>query len=218
MTFDDKVITGGSHAPTNHTLDRDRSIAPPPSICKPTSSSRTTSSRLRPPSSGRSCWPPPPASPRCPPPAGCSATPPPARPPARRCWPRSPTTPSCTAAQPALPGTCPGAAPPPAAGGHRPDADPLPRQADARPVGGVPQPGQGRHQPLPRLRHRVRQLPGPAFTLALTCVARARGWRPSSRGCCGGGRLGIRSRLLLLDRGFWSVAVVRYLQAAASRS
>ena len=71
-----------------------RSIASPPSTCKPTSSSRTTSARPRPRSSGRCCWPPPPGSPRCPTPASASATPPPTRRPARPCWPPCPTTPT----------------------------------------------------------------------------------------------------------------------------
>ena len=31
-------------------------------------------------------------------------------------------------------------------------------------------------------------------------------------------RVGVRTRLILLDRGFYSVAVVRYLQAGATRS
>src|SRR6266699_506733 len=50
-------------------------------------------------------------------------------------------------------------APPAAASGRRPDPGPLPRPAVGRPGRGLPQQGQGRHQPLPRLRHRV---PAPA--------------------------------------------------------
>ena len=45
-------------------------------------------------------------------------------------------------------------APAPPAAGPRPDRDPRPRPAVPRPPGDPPRPGQGRHQPLPRLRHR----------------------------------------------------------------
>src|SRR5512135_2091440 len=45
------------------------------------------------------------------------------------------------------------------AAGHRPDLDLLPRQTVPGPRGDLPRSGQGRHQPLPRLRHRVRRPP-----------------------------------------------------------
>jgi Transposase DDE domain len=58
-------------------------------------------------------------------------------------------------------------------------------------------------------------LRGQRFTLALTPVARGEHLedvlRRLLRRC---GRLGIRPRLLLLDRGFYSAGVIRYLQAA----
>jgi putative transposase len=58
-------------------------------------------------------------------------------------------------------------------------------------------------------------LRGQRFTLALTPVAKGEHLeevlKRLLRRC---GRLGIRSRLLLLDRGFYSVGVIRYLQAA----
>src|SRR4051812_26051515 len=49
--------------------------------------------------------------------------------------------------------SAPALAPPGAAPGRRPDPDPLPWPAAARPRRGLPLPGQGRDQPLPRLRH-----------------------------------------------------------------
>src|SRR5262249_1795975 len=60
-------------------------------------------------------------------------------------------------------GPAPGPAPPPAAAGHRPAPGPLPRPAPARRGRGLPQPGPERHQPLPRLRHRLRHPPGAAL-------------------------------------------------------
>src|SRR5512135_713283 len=56
-----------------------------------------------------------------------------------------------------------GAAHTPPAAGPRPDLDPLPRSAVPRPQRGLPWPGQERHQPLPRLRHRLRRPQGAAL-------------------------------------------------------
>src|SRR5512135_3086441 len=56
----------------------------------------------------------------------------------------------------------PGIAPPAPAAGARPYLDAVSRRTLPRPRGGLPRPGQGRYQPLPRLRHRLRPLPGPA--------------------------------------------------------
>jgi hypothetical protein len=56
---------------------------------------------------------------------------------------------------------------------------------------------------------------GQRFTLALTCVERGEKMEAVVQRLLRRlGRLGIGSSLLLLDRGFWSVAVIRYLQAA----
>jgi hypothetical protein len=56
---------------------------------------------------------------------------------------------------------------------------------------------------------------GQRFTLALTCVERGEKMEAVVQRLLRRlGRLGIESSLLLLDRGFWSVAVIRYLQAA----
>src|SRR5512135_741657 len=48
------------------------------------------------------------------------------------------------------------------AAGHRPDVDPLPRQTVPRPRRDLSRPGQGRHQPLPCLCHRLRRPQGAA--------------------------------------------------------
>src|SRR5512135_967341 len=56
-----------------------------------------------------------------------------------------------------------GTAQAPPAAGHRPDVDPLPRQAPPRHPGDLPRPGQERHQPLPCLRHRLCRPPRPAL-------------------------------------------------------
>src|ERR1051325_101853 len=67
------------------------------------------------------------------------------------------------------PQLCPGrppaapAAAPPAAAGHRPDVGPLPRPALRLRRRGLPQQGPRRHQPLPRLRHRLLGPARPAF-------------------------------------------------------
>src|SRR5512135_2178100 len=55
-----------------------------------------------------------------------------------------------------------GAVPAPPEAGHRPDLDPLPRPAVPRPQRDLPRPGQGRHQPFPRLRHRLHHPQGAA--------------------------------------------------------
>jgi hypothetical protein len=56
---------------------------------------------------------------------------------------------------------------------------------------------------------------GQRFTLALTVVERGEKMEGVLRRLLRRlGRLGIGVRMLLLDRGFWSVAVIRYLQAA----
>src|SRR5512135_1817837 len=47
----------------------------------------------------------------------------------------------------------------PPTAGHRPDLDPLPRPTVPRPRRDLPGARQGRHQPLPRLRHRLRRPP-----------------------------------------------------------
>ena len=103
-----------------------------------------------------------------------------------------------------------------AAPGHRPGPDPLPRSAAARPRRDLPRPGQERHQPLPRLRHRSTSIHrGCRFTVALTAV---KGGEPLEevlkRLLRQAAAVGVRCRLLLLDRGFYSVGVIRYLQAA----
>jgi hypothetical protein len=56
---------------------------------------------------------------------------------------------------------------------------------------------------------------GQRYTLALTYVERGERLQEVIKRLLRRlGQLGIRVRLLLLDRGFWSVAVIRYLQAA----
>src|SRR5215218_8733908 len=56
---------------------------------------------------------------------------------------------------------------------------------------------------------------GQRFTLALTMVDKGEKMEAVLRRLLARlGRLGVDSRMLLLDRGFWSVAVIRYLQAA----
>ena len=103
----------------------------------------------------------------------------------------------------------------PPAAGHRPDVDPLPRQTLPRPQRDLPRPGQGRHQPLPCLRHRLRRPHGQRYTVALTGVTKGESLKDVvQRLLQQAASVGVRPRLLLLDRGFYSVAVVRYLQAA----
>ena len=106
---------------------------------------------------------------------------------------------AATAAQ-RRPGRAPaqGAPQAPPAAGHRPDLDPLPRPALPRPRRDLPRPGQGRHQPLPRLRHRLRRPQGAAVhrgpdrrerrasrsrTWSNACSGRPRAWA-SGPGCC----------------------------------
>ena len=75
--------------------------------------------------------------------------------------------------------------------------------------------GQERHQSFPRLCHRLRQLSGSALHPGFDLGARGeklpeviqRLLRRLSQ-------LGVSVRMLLLDRGFWSVSVIRYLQRA----
>ncbi len=56
---------------------------------------------------------------------------------------------------------------------------------------------------------------GQRFTLALTCVGRGEKMEAVIQRLLRRlGRLRIQTQMLLLDRGFWSAAVVRYLQAA----
>ena len=56
---------------------------------------------------------------------------------------------------------------------------------------------------------------GQRFTLALTTVERGEKMEQVLKRLLARlGRLGVATRMLLLDRGFWSVAVIRYLQAA----
>jgi hypothetical protein len=56
---------------------------------------------------------------------------------------------------------------------------------------------------------------GQRFTLALTMVDKGEKMEAVLKRLLARlGRLGVATRLLLLDRGFWSVAVIRYLQAA----
>jgi putative transposase len=58
-------------------------------------------------------------------------------------------------------------------------------------------------------------LRGQRFTVALTAVARGEPLKDVLRRLLGQARsVGVRPRLLLLDRGFYSVDVIRYLQAA----
>ena len=80
---------------------------------------------------------------------------------------------------------------PPAAGRHRPGVDPLPRPADARLERGLPRAGQERHQSLPRLRHRLRQLPRPTLHLGPD-DGRAR--REDARGSQATAQAGVRPR------------------------
>jgi hypothetical protein len=100
--------------------------------------------------SGPSCSTPPAASAPSPPPAQPCAAPLRTRPSATPCWPPSPGCTDCSAG-PTAPCGGPAALPatPPPAAGHRPAPGPLPRPAAARREGGLPQQGQGRHQPLP---------------------------------------------------------------------
>jgi len=98
-------------------------------------------------------------------------------------------------------------APPPPAPGHRPDADPVPRPAVPRPPGGLPQPGQGRHQPFPRLRHRLRHPQGGAVYRGLDRREErrgAQGRRPTTApagGVRGGPAPPAAARSRLLQRG-----------------
>ena len=68
----------------------------------------------------------------------------------------------------------------PSAPGHRPDVDPLPRRALPRPQRDLPGSSQGRDQPLPCLRHRLRRPQG-------ATVHRRLDRRPQGRAAQGGG-------------------------------
>ena len=60
---------------------------------------------------------------------------------------------------------------------------------------------------------------GHRYTVALTGVKKGEPLKDVvQRLLCQAARVGVRTRLILLDRGFYSVAVVRYLQAGATRS
>src|SRR5262249_50090518 len=109
----------------------------------------------------------------------------------------------------------PRVASPPAAAGDRPDPDPVSWGAVPRRRRGRPREGQGRHQPLRRLRHRVRRPEGPAVTVALTAVAKGEAMREVVKRVLAQARAaGVRARLVLLDRGFYAADVIAYLQAA----
>ena len=168
MTLDqaEGVNLGGSHAPTP-SYPRPRE-GPPPRRRAPASTPEVPGlqdARPRPRSSGRCCWPPPPASPRCPTPASASATPPPTRRRARPSWPPCPTTPTLQRQLNA------------ALAGHLPKVLRKRLQRLAIDLTLIPYHGKPfrdldeiyrgqakrRHQPLPRLRHRLRRPPRAAL-------------------------------------------------------
>ena len=110
----------------------------------------------------------------------------------------------------------PALAPPAAAPGRRPGPDPLsrpaPRTIPTRSTARRPRAGPATSTPTPRsyvIHHGYR------FTVALTAVS---GGEPLEevlkRLLRQAAAVGVRCRLLLLDRGFYSVGVIRYLQAA----
>ena len=106
-------------------------------------------------------------------------------------------------------------APPTATPGLRPRLDPLSWPAPARPRRDLPLPGQERHQPLPRLRHALRHPPRLPLHRGLDGRLPRRALEEVlKRLLRQAAAVGIRCRLLLLDRGFYSVGVIRYLQAA----
>ena len=133
-------------------------------------------------------------------------------------WPSSPPCPilpNCSPTQRRLGRDLPRTLPAARTHGRRPGPDPRSWPAAARPRRDLPLRGQERDQPLPRLRHALRHPQRLPLHLASTPVSRGR--------TPGGGleivlhqaaQVGIRRRLLLLDRGFYSVWVIRYLQAA----
>ena len=106
-------------------------------------------------------------------------------------------------------------APQPAAHGRRFGPDPLSWPAAARPRRDLPLRGQERDQPLPRLRHAVRRPQRLPLHRGITPVSRGEPLEAVlKRLLHQAAQVGIRCRLLLLDRGFYSVGVIRYLQAA----
>ena len=112
-------------------------------------------------------------------------------------------------------GTCQDPAQAPPDTGHRPDVDPLSRAAVSRTRRDLPQPSQERHQPFSSLCHSLRSRKGLRYTVALTGVNKGESLKDVvQRLLRQAVSVGVRHRLLLLDRGFYSVAVVRYLQAA----
>src|SRR5512135_2257146 len=157
MTFGNRVITGGSHAPTESYArpsagpsGRRRAPASPPQVQGLQTEDLSPRPLVAP--LGR----------RRPDHLAVRRLPTPPRRPVRRDGPqgtpghparlrRPATAAQCRAGRPSAQGP-PQAAP---AVGHRPDLDPLPRPALPRPRRDLPRPGQGRHQPLPRLRHRL---------------------------------------------------------------
>ena len=164
MTFGNRVITGGSHAPTPSyprpqpgPPPRRRAPASPPEVQGLQAQDLGPGPLVA--AAGR----------RRPDHLAVRRLPAPPRRPLRRDGTQGPAghparlRRAATAAQ-RRPGRAPaqGAPQAPPAAGHRPDLDPLPRPALPRPRRGLPRPGQGRHQPLPRLRHRLRRPQGAA--------------------------------------------------------
>ena len=141
---------------------------------------------------------------------------PPTRRHARRCWPPCPTTPRCNGSStPPWPGTCP-----------RPcerlqilalDLTLIPYHG--RPFRDLDEIYRGQaksgtsHFHAYATAYVVRK--GQRSTVALTGVKKGESLKDVvQRLLRQAARVGVRPRLLLLDRGFYSVAVVRYLQAA----
>ena len=146
-----------------------------------------------------------------------STTPPPTRRHARRCWPPCPTTPPCNGnSTPRWPGTCPRRSASTSSG--------LAIDLTLIPYHGQPfrdldeiYRGQAKdgtsHFHAYATAYVVRK--GQRYTVALTGVTKGEPLKEVvQRLLRQAASVGVRPRLLLLDRGFYSVAVVRYLQAA----
>ena len=124
-------------------------------------------------------------------------------------------TPAAAQPRPGRP-PAPGAAATAATPGDRPDLDPLPRRALPRPESEVYR-GQAKdgtsHFHAYATAYVV--LKGQRFTVALTAVAKGEPMKDVLQRLLKQARsVGVKARLVLLDRGFYSVDVIRYLQAA----
>ena len=98
---------------------------------------------------------------------------------------------------------------------RRPDPLALLRPALPGEPRDLPLPGQARDQLVLRLRHRLLGPPGPAVHLgrdSRDALGVPQGGTPGV--AAPGEQGGLKPGLLLLDRGFYSVAVIRYLQRA----